>query len=71
MRLPLIKADIGNPKAFYKSRLKKFLRGKLGSTGVAYRTYNVSSIGSLKVIDYRFEGSSWAEETREDAGQKK
>ena len=25
LRLPLLKADIGNPKTFYNSRLKKFL----------------------------------------------
>tara|TARA_Y100001963_G_C6581672_1_gene353730 strand:- start:75 stop:566 length:492 start_codon:yes stop_codon:yes gene_type:complete len=65
LRLPLLKADIGNPRGFYNSRLKKFLRGKLGSTGVAYRTYKVGSIASLKIIDYRFEGAEWAQEEAE------
>jgi|TARA_Y100000296_G_C5088670_1_gene213714 hypothetical protein len=59
LRLPLLKADIGNPKAFYYSRLKGFLKGKLGSTNIAYRTYNLGGIGGLRVVDYRFEGSGW------------
>ena len=29
------------------------------------------SIGGLRVVDYRFEGSEWAEETREDAEEQK
>ena len=70
LRLPLIKADIGNPKAFYNSRLKKFLRGKVGSTGIAYRTYDKKAIGGLKIVDYRFEGSSFDDEVRAEAGQK-
>mgnify|MGYP001379482840 CR=1 FL=1 len=67
LRLPLLKADIGNPKAFYNSRLKGFLRGSLGKTGVAYRTYTLSGIGSMKKVDYRFEGSSFADEVRQQA----
>jgi len=67
LRLPLVKADIGNPNTFYKTRLKKFLRGKVGSTGVAYRTYTKTSIGGLKVIDYRFEGSDFDDEVRANA----
>jgi len=67
LRLPLLKADIGDPKRFYYSRLKKFLRGSLGSTGVAYRTYDVKAIGGMKQVDYRFEGSSFAEDVRDDA----
>jgi len=71
LRLPLLKADIGNPQSFYKSRLKGFLKGNLGSTRVAYRTYDKKAIGGIKVIDYRFEGSSFADEVREDAKEKK
>ena len=71
LRLPLIKADIGNPKTFYNSRLKKFLRGKVGSTGVAYRTYTLSSIGGLRIIDYRFEGSNFDDEVRAQAKEDK
>lgn len=71
LRLPLIKADIGNPKTFYNSRLKKFLRGKVGSTGVAYRTYTLNSIGGLRIIDYRFEGSNFDDEVRAQAKEDK
>ena len=71
LRLPLLKPDIGNPKAFYRSRLKKFLKGKLGSTGEAYRTYSVGAISSLRIIDYRFEGSSFADEVRDEAEELK
>ena len=67
LRLPLLKADIGDPKRFYYSRLKKFLKGSLGSTGVAYRTYDVKAIGGMKQVDYRFEGSSFAEDAQDTA----
>ena len=66
LRLPLLKADIGNPQSFYRSRLKRFLTGQLGKTGVAYRTYTTSAIGSLKKVDYRFQDSAFTDET-EDA----
>jgi len=71
LRLPLIKADIGNPRQFYNSRLKKFLTGKVGSTGVAYRTYSKGSIGGLRIIDYRFEGSNFDDEVRAQAKEDK
>ena len=67
LNLPLLKADIGNPRAFYNSRLKKFLKSKLGSTGVAYRTYDSSKLGSVRIIDYRFKGSSYADDVRDKA----
>ena len=67
LRLPLLKADIGDPKRFYYSRLKGFLKGSLGSTGVAYRTYDVKAIGGMKQVDYRFEGSSFADEAQDTA----
>ena len=65
LRLPLLKADIGNPKSFYTSRLKKFLTGQLGKTGVAYRTYTISSVGGIKKIDYRFQDSAFTKETEQ------
>ena len=71
LRLPLLKADIGNPKQFYNSRLKSFLKGKLGSTRVAYRTYNVNSVGGVKKVDYRFEGSDFAQQVRDEAENSK
>ena len=69
LRLPLLKADIGNPQSFYNSRLKQFLKGSLGSTNVAYRTYNIGNVGGVRVIDYRFEGSAWANQQRDKADQ--
>ena len=57
LRLPLLKADIGNPQSFYNSRLKKFLRGSLGTTQAAYRTYKVGGVGAVKIVDYRFKGA--------------
>lgn len=54
LRLPLLKPDIGNPKSFYYSKLKRFLKSKLGGTSACYRTYNVGKVQSLKIIDYRF-----------------
>ena len=59
LRLPLLKADIGNPKQFYWSRLRGFLRSKMGSTAECYRTYNTSSIGGVRLVDYRFKDSEW------------
>ena len=62
LRLPLLKADIGNPQSFYNSRLKRFLQGQLGKTGVAYRTYTIGSVGSIKKVDYRFQDSAFSDE---------
>jgi len=59
LRLPLLKADIGNPQRFYWSRLRGFLRSKLGSTSECYRTYNTSNIGGVRLVDYRFKDSEW------------
>ena len=60
LRLPLLKPDIGNPQKFYHSRLKKFLKGKLGKTSAAYRLYNSSGISGVRIIDYKFKDASWA-----------
>ena len=65
LRLPLLKADIGNPQSFYNSRLKGFLKGSLGSTNVAYRTYAVGGIGGVRIVDYRFQDSAWEQEQRQ------
>ena len=65
LRLPLLKADIGNPQSFYNSRLKGFLKGSLGSTNVAYRTYSVGGIGGVRIVDYRFKDSAWEQEQRQ------
>ena len=60
LRLPLLKPDIGNPYSFYHSRLKGFLKSKLGKTSDAYRTYNYSGVGGIRIIDYKFKGASWS-----------
>ena len=67
LRLPLLKADIGNPQSFYNSRLKGFLKGALGSTNVCYRTYSAGGIGGVKIVDYRFQDSAWEQEQRQKA----
>ena len=71
LRLPLLKADIGNPQTFYNQRLKKFLRSELGKTGTAYRTYTISAVGSIKKVDYRFQDSAYTDETQEELESKK
>ncbi len=55
LRLPLLKPDIGNPKTFYYSKLRRFLKSKLGGSSSCYRTYDISKVQSLRIIDYRFE----------------
>ena len=57
LRLPLLKADIGNPMSFYHSRLKSFLNGKPD----CYRTYNYGGIGGVRIIDYKFKEASWGD----------
>ena len=57
LRLPLLKADIGDPNKFYHSRLKSFLVGKPD----CYRTYTYSGIGGVRIIDYKFKGASWGD----------
>tara|TARA_Y100000593_G_scaffold79827_1_gene148748 strand:- start:880 stop:1338 length:459 start_codon:yes stop_codon:yes gene_type:complete len=60
MRLPLLRADIGDPYRFYHSRLKGFLKSKLGKTSDAYRTYNYNGVSGIRIIDYKFKGASWS-----------
>ena len=62
--LPLVQVNISNPRAFYNSKLKKFLKSKSIN---AYRTYAVGSIGGLKLIDYNFEGSELSEQVQEES----
>ena len=63
MRLPLLKPDIGDPQKFYHSRLKGFLKSKLGKTSVAYRLYNSSNISGVRIVDYKFKDASWAKKS--------
>ena len=67
LRLPLLKADIGNPKAFYQNRLRKFMQKNLGSTNVAYRTYRRGGVGKIRIVDYRFKDSVWEKKVRAEA----
>jgi len=57
LRLPLLKADIGDPYRFYHSRLRSFLTGKPD----CYRTYKYNGIGGVRIIDYKFKGASWGD----------
>tara|TARA_B100000131_G_scaffold306091_1_gene332797 strand:+ start:381 stop:839 length:459 start_codon:yes stop_codon:yes gene_type:complete len=57
LRLPLLKADIGDPYKFYHSRLKSYLKGKPD----CYRTYKYNGIGGIRIIDYKFKGASWGD----------
>ena len=63
MRLPLLKPDIGNPQKFYHSRLKGFLKSKLGKTSAAYRLYISSNISGVRIVDYKFKDASWAKKS--------
>ena len=63
MRLPLLKPDIGDPQKFYHSRLKGFLKSKLGKTSVAYRLYNSRNISGVRIVDYKFKDASWAKKS--------
>ena len=63
LRLPLLSADIGDPKKFYHSRLKGFLKSKLGKTSAAYRLYISSNISGVRIVDYKFRDASWAKKS--------
>ena len=52
LRLPKLKVDIQRPYEFYHKRLKKFIK-KTGSN--PYRTYTLTGVSAVKVIDYRFQ----------------
>ena len=53
LRLPMLKVDISSPQKFYNSRMKRYIRQVKQNP---YRTYFVSNIGSVTVLDYRFKG---------------
>jgi len=48
---PKLKADIGNPERFYKSKIRPFNKNLSEN---AYRTYTRKGISNLRIIDYRF-----------------
>jgi hypothetical protein len=52
LRLPKLKVDIERPYEFYHKRLKKFIK-KMDES--PYRTYTLTGIFGVKVIDYRFQ----------------
>ena len=54
LRLPLLKADIQDPRRFYETRLKQFIKTYFPEGESPYRTYNVSGITNMRAIDYRF-----------------
>ena len=54
LRLPLLKADIKDPRRFYESRLKPFIKVNFPKGVSPYRTYIRGNIRSLRLIDYRF-----------------
>jgi len=54
LRLPLLKADVGNPQAFYGKQMKRFIDTYYQGKESPYRTYERSGMTSVRVIDYRF-----------------
>lgn len=54
LRLNLLKADIRDPRKFYETRLKKFIKTYFPPNKSPYRTYLRANIKNLRQIDYRF-----------------
>jgi len=54
LRLPLLKADIKDPRRFYYSRLKPFIKTYFDAKDSPYRQYIIGNITNLRTIDYRF-----------------
>ena len=58
LRLPLLKADIKDPRRFYETRLRPFIKTNFSGVGnenaSPYRTYIRGNMTNLRVIDYRF-----------------
>lgn len=54
LRLPLLKADIGNPQTFYYKQMKRFINTYYKGKESPYRTYNRSGMTNVRTIDYRF-----------------
>jgi hypothetical protein len=76
LRLPLLKADIGNPQVFYGKQMKRFINTYYKGKESPYRTYEKSGMTNVRVIDYRFKdmylgSSEGLEESIEDGFTKK
>lgn len=75
LRLPLLKADIGNPRAFYEKQMKRFINTYYRGQESPYRTYNRGGMTNVRIIDYRFKdfylGSQEGLEQSETAGTTK
>lgn len=54
LRLPLLKADIGNPQTFYEKQMKKFIHSYYQGKESPYRTYERRNMTNVRVVDYRF-----------------
>ena len=54
LRLPLLKADIGNPQTFYDKQMKRFIKTYYEGKESPYRTYERGNMTNVRVIDYRF-----------------
>lgn len=52
-RLPLLKVNVGSPRSFYESKLKRLLPAVLKEE--CYREYTVNRMSALKIIEYRFD----------------
>jgi len=72
LRLPLLKADIGNPQTFYDKQMKRFIKSYYEGKESPYRTYERKGMTNVRVIDYRFRdmymGSSEGLEESIEAG---
>ena len=67
LRLPLVKVNVGPPKAFYHTHLKPIMRGGLKKAD-PYREYKLNRITNLTLIEYRFD---LVEKVREKAEKKR
>ena len=54
LRMPLLKADIGNPQAFYNKQMKTFINSYYKGKESPYRMYERSGMTNVRVVDYRF-----------------
>jgi len=54
LRLPLLKADIGNPQTFYDKQMKRFIKTYYEAKESPYRTYERKGMTNVRVVDYRF-----------------
>ena len=54
LRLPLLKANIGDPQRFYDTQIKRFINTYYRGKESPYRTYERKNITHLRIIDYKF-----------------